>query len=71
MKQTKFSKIAAKKPQKTAKNGEFVVFTTGADLKTAVLIVSLALNAFMVCLWVALQVSSQYDQALVDFFIHR
>jgi hypothetical protein len=48
-----------------------VVFTTGADVKTALLIVSVTINLFVLCLWVALQVTSYYDQALVNFFIHR
>lgn len=40
-------------------------------LKSAVLIISLLINLFVLSLWVALQVTSQYDQALFDFFIHR
>ena len=60
-----------KKSLKTVKAMKPVVFTTGTDAKTALLIVSLTINIFMVCLWVALQVTSRYDQALVEFFIHR
>lgn len=46
-------------------------FQTGADLKTALLVVSLIANLFVLCLWIALQVTSRYDQALIDFFISR
>lgn len=41
------------------------------DLKTAVLIVSLLANLFVVTIWIAMQVTSQYDQQLVSFFVNR
>lgn len=44
---------------------------TERDLKDAVLTVSIFANLFLLCIWVALQVTSQYDTALVSFFIHR
>lgn len=62
---------AVKKTKQSSKHRGVAVFTTGADAKTALLIVSLTVNIFMLCLWVALQVTSQYDQSLYNFFIHR
>jgi len=47
------------------------VFETERDLKDALLIVSITANLFVVCLWVALQVTSRYDSSLTSFFIHR
>lgn len=44
---------------------------TERDFKDAILMVSVFVNLFMLCLWVALQTTSQYDSALVDFFINR
>lgn len=41
------------------------------DFKDALLIVSITANLFVVCLWVALQVTSRYDTSLTSFFIHR
>lgn len=43
----------------------------GYDLKTAVLIVSVVANLFVVTTWLALQVTSQYDAALASFFLGR
>lgn len=47
------------------------VFATGADAMRAVLIVSLLFNAFVFCLWLALQFTSKYDSALADLFFNR
>jgi hypothetical protein len=44
---------------------------TERDFKDALLTVSIFANLFMLCLWVALQATTQYDAALVNFFIHR
>ena len=57
--------------KKAAPHQPFAVFQTSADLKSALLIVSLFINFFVFCLWLTLQVTSQYDEALVDFLIHR
>ncbi|MDQ5932078.1 MAG: hypothetical protein WBK76_01020 [Candidatus Saccharimonadales bacterium] len=44
---------------------------TERDLKDAILTVSVFVNLFGLCLWVALQTTARYDAALVDFFIAR
>lgn len=48
-----------------------IVLQTERDVRDALLIVSVAANLFVVCLWVALQVTSHYDASLSSFFIHR
>lgn len=44
---------------------------TTIDLMAAVLIVSLLINLFVVCIWVTLSVTTQYDDALAKFFLGR
>lgn len=44
---------------------------TERDFKDAVLTVSVFVNLFILCLWVAVQTTAQYDAALIDFFIAR
>jgi hypothetical protein len=65
MKKNTTKKVAAKK------NKQPVVFQTGTDLKSALLVVSLLINAFVFCVWLTLQITSQYDQALYQFFVLR
>ncbi len=60
---SKFSKKAVDEPSALAR--------TERDFKDALLTVSIFTNMFMLCLWVALQATSQYDTALVDFFLSR
>lgn len=48
-----------------------VVLQTERDFKTALLVVSLTSNLFIVSMWVALQVTSRYDTALAGFFLDR
>lgn len=44
---------------------------TERDVKDAILTVSVFVNLFMLCLWVAIQTTSQYDTALINFFVSR
>lgn len=46
-------------------------FQTERDFKDALLTVSIFANLFVLCIWVALQATSQYDSALVSFFLKR
>ncbi|MGK2896678.1 MAG: hypothetical protein ACSLEY_03715 [Candidatus Saccharimonadales bacterium] len=64
-------KQAATTKKKATTSKPVAVLETGADLKTALLIVSLIGNAFIICIWVALKVTSQYDTALSLFFLDR
>ncbi len=66
--------MATKKTTKrttTPKLLKAITTQTSRDLRDALLIVSLTANLFMVSLWVALQVTARYDDALIAFFIHR
>ena len=42
---------------------------TERDFKDAVLTVSIFVNLFLLSIWVALQVTSKYDDALATFFM--
>ncbi len=44
---------------------------TSNDFKNALLILSLTANVYILCLWVAVQVTSRYDESLVSFFFNR
>lgn len=61
-KQAAVKKTAAKKP---------VVFHTKTDATSALLVVSLLINAFTLCIWLTLQITSEYDKIFYDFFILR
>ncbi len=47
------------------------MLATEHDFKNALLLVSLGINVFVLCLWVALQVTPAYDLALTQFFFGR
>lgn len=68
-------KTKAKRTPSTVLNSESAdpsaLLQTERDLKDAILTVSVFVNLFALCLWVALQTTSQYDSALADFFINR
>ena len=44
---------------------------TERDFKDAIMTVSVFVNLFMLCVWVALQATAQYDAQLASFFINR
>jgi hypothetical protein len=44
---------------------------TERDFKDAILTVSVFVNLFVLSVWVALQVTSKYDNALATFFLQR
>lgn len=66
-KNTTRKQTVARKP----KAKQVAPFTTRSDAATAVLVVSLLVNAFVFCIWLTLQITSQYDKALYDFFVLR
>lgn len=47
------------------------MLATEHDLKDALLMASLSINLFVLSLWVALQVTTVYDAALMGFFFGR
>jgi len=61
--QTAFTKVHSADPS--------AILQTERDLKDAIMTVSVFVNLFALCLWVALQTTSQYDAELVSFFINR
>lgn len=44
---------------------------TERDFKDALLTVSIFANLFVLCVWVALQATTRYDEALLGFFLDR
>lgn len=67
----KVKRIASKITKKSFGPDPSAIVQTERDFKDAVLTVSVFANLFILCLWVALQATSQYDTALVSFFINR
>lgn len=62
----------SKSAKKFAKQADMsAIAQTERDLKDAVLTVSIFANLFILSVWVALQVTSKYDDALAAFFIQR
>ncbi len=47
------------------------MLATERDFKDALLMVSITVNLFVLCLWVAVQVTTVYDTALTNFFFGR
>jgi hypothetical protein len=47
------------------------MLATEHDLKDALLMASLSINLFVLSLWVAMQVTTAYDAALMGFFFGR
>ncbi len=66
-------KAKMKAPVKSSKKSldPSALLQTERDLKDAILTVSIFANLFILCLWVALQTTAQYDTALIDFFLPR
>jgi hypothetical protein len=44
---------------------------TERDFKDAIMTVSVFVNLFILCVWVALQTTAQYDTVLANFFLNR
>ncbi|AHB42468.1 hypothetical protein RAAC3_TM7C00001G0622 [Candidatus Saccharibacteria bacterium RAAC3_TM7_1] len=67
----KKSQKTSRTSQARASKGMMAWVQTERDFKDALLIVSLTINLFILCLWAALQVTTNYDDALVSFFFNR
>jgi hypothetical protein len=65
----------ASRPGKTTKKSfgadPSALVQTERDFKDALLTVSIFANLFVLCVWVALQATTQYDNALAGFFLDR
>jgi hypothetical protein len=55
------AKVATKTPLRTP--------TTGDDVKSALLVVSLTINAAILIAWITLQVTSKYDEQVTQFLM--
>jgi len=60
-----------KKSAKQLAMEQAAVLQTERDFKDALLMVSVTVNLFVFCLWVALQVTTRYDSALTLLFFNR
>lgn len=54
-----------------AENGEVIVDQTVQDFRSAVLVLSLAINLVAFLTWVVLQYTNAYDTALIQAFLVR
>ena len=54
-----------------AENGEVIVDQTVRDFRSAVLVLSLAINLVVFLTWVVLQYTNAYDTALIQAFLVR
>lgn len=71
MKKTTSSTKTKSKAKKTVATPQVAAFQTGADLRTALLIVSIIGNLFVLSLWVVLKVTTAYDAVLSQVFLGR
>ena len=54
-----------------AENGEVIVDQTVQDFRSAVMVLSLAINLVVFLTWLVLQYTTMYDAALVQAFLIR
>ncbi len=54
-----------------AENGEVIVDQTVQDFRSAVMVLSLAINLVVFLTWLVLQYTTMYDTALVQAFLIR
>ena len=54
-----------------AEDGTVVVDQSVQDFRSAVLVVSLAINLIIFVTWIILQITTQYDGALLQAFLNR
>lgn len=67
----KIKNASIKVAKKVAQIDMSAYVQTERDFKDALLMVSIFANLFILCIWVALQTTSTYDQELIQFFINR
>lgn len=67
---TKIKRISSKFTARQIADPSAIV-QTERDFKDAIMTVSVFVNLFILCLWVALQTTGKYDTVLADFFINR
>lgn len=64
-------KIVSKNGYKIAESGEVVVDAVAQDLRTAVIVLSVAVNMIVFMTWVIVNITSRYDHLLLSALISR
>ena len=68
---TKAKKLLTNNGIMIAENGEVIVDSTVQDFRSAVLVLSLAINLVVFITWVVLQYTTAYDSSLIQTFLVR
>ena len=68
---TKAKKLLTNNGIMIAENGEVIVESTVQDFRSAVLVLSLAINLVVFITWVVLQYTTAYDSSLIQAFLVR
>ena len=68
---TKAKKLLTNNGIMVAENGEVIVDSTVQDFRSAVLVLSLAINLVVFVTWVVLQYTTAYDSSLIQAFLVR
>ncbi|MDO4871871.1 MAG: hypothetical protein Q4A27_00345 [bacterium] len=68
---TKAKKLLTNNGIMIAENGEVIVDSTVQDFRSAVLVLSLAINLVVFITWIVLQYTTAYDASLVQAFLIR
>jgi hypothetical protein len=68
---TKAKKLLTNNGIVIAENGEVIVDSTVQDFRSAVLVLSLAINLVVFVTWIVLQYTTAYDSSLIQAFLVR
>jgi hypothetical protein len=68
---TKAKKLLTNNGIMIAENGEVIVDSTVQDFRSAVLVLSLAINLVVFVTWIVLQYTTAYDSSLIQAFLVR
>lgn len=68
---TKAKQLLAKNGFAVAESGEVVVDALTQDIRTSVIILSVAINLIVFITWLILNITTKYDTALIQAFLQR
>lgn len=68
---TKAKQLLAKNGFSVAESGEVVVDALTQDIRTSVIILSVAINLIVFITWLILNITTKYDTALIQAFLQR
>lgn len=68
---TKAKQLLAKNGFTVAESGEVVVDALTQDIRTSVIILSVAINLIVFITWLILNITTKYDTALIQAFLQR